>query len=197
MTTEEANALVQDIAVQVGIPIEKLLQSLKFWRPNLLAIPSEAALEGLKVLLINGGQAGKDPGKWIGAIVRYCGGANSQQQTIECDAAVLHGCQLCDLSGAIEVPSHKDWFDGIWLGNYTMTVACNGCQLGLKRACSMMTIRQYEGRFPNWRDEYPWRMHDRQLNEMIAKPAPRDRECEQKHKAKIAWLRQQLQGLPR
>lgn len=193
MTGSEVTSFIDSMAQQVGVPRDSLMQAIPFWHKNLIAIPLETATEGLKVLLIQGGPSGKDAGKWIAAVVRYCGGsAGTNRMSPNGEAKEPEGCHRCLYSGTIEVPSHKDWDGELWRGIYTMTVACVDCGLGQMRACQMKNIRWYEQLYPQWKREYPLRMHERRLRDLLGRAVPTDREWAQMHKSKIAWLQSQL-----
>lgn len=187
MNGEQLRTLCETIAQQVGIPADALSKALPFWQPNLLTIPADRAMEGLKVMLVNNTQAGKDPGKWLGAIVRYAGTSTPSQNATRSTQDAPEGCETCRYSGTIEVPHDKDWSDGRWRGVYTMVVACT-CGMGQMKACQMPNIRQYEHKYPYWRNEYPMQMYVCQLRELLAKEVPHHREDRENHQRKIKRL---------
>jgi hypothetical protein len=193
MNGEQIRTLCETIAQQVGIPADSLSKALPFWQPNLIQIESERAMEGLKVMLVNGTQSGKDPGKWLAAVIRYAGSNSTQavQHNGVSSFKEPDGCENCNHSGAIEVPHDKDWKDGRWHGMYTMVVACE-CGQGQMRACQMVNIRQYEHKYPYWRNEYPIRKYEREYRDVINKPVPRDKEDAIRHQSRIAFLKKQL-----
>lgn len=192
MNEHDSMGFCKTMSQQVGIPLNNIIEALPFWRKNLANISTESALEGLKVLMMNGGPVGKDPGKWLAAVVRYSGSpvSNANAPRIAQDAP--QGCERCRHSGTIEVPSLKDWDDfGRWKGIYTQTVACD-CAMGQMRACQMMPLRQYESLRPGWHYEYPMRKFERSLRELLSREEPQHREDKENHRRKIRWLQTQF-----
>lgn len=192
MNNDQIHTLCESISQQVGIPFDSLVNAVPFWKANLINLDADKAIEGLKVMLVNGTQTGKDPGKWLAAVVRYAGSSSSPAMTSQNASRIAQdapkGCETCRHSGTIEVPHDADWSNGRWRGVYTMVVACD-CGMGQMRACQMPNIRQYDHKYPHWRSEYPMRMHERQLREMLSKPIPHHREDREKHLGKIRMLK--------
>lgn len=190
MLATEITEVCEMLGQQVGIPIDTIAGVLPLWNTNLVNIDKPKAIEAIKVLLLNGGPAGKDAGKWIAALVRYCGGVQ-QSSNGESSRKEPEGCHHCRYSGTIEVPSIKDYRNGSWRGMYTQVVACD-CPAGQWRACQMINLRQFEAMHPNWQEEYPRRKYERQLRDMTTRPMPTDKEDKKKVQSLVAWLKSEL-----
>lgn len=178
------------LAQQVGIPVDTIAGVLPLWNTNLVNIEKPKAIEAIKVLLLNGGPAGKDAGKWIAALVRYCGGVQ-QTGNNETTRKEPEGCHKCRYSGCIEVPSIKDYHNGEWRGMYTQVVACD-CPAGQWRACQLMNMRQYEAMHPDWESQYPVKKHERLLRDMQKREPAKDKDDRAKEKSLVAWLKEEV-----
>lgn len=194
MTDIEIGQLCTALISQCNLLPDKVKSSLDFWKPNLVKIEHERAMEALKVLLVNDSLKGKEPGKWIGAIVRYCGQDVSRPKVYLAPKA--EGCPLCFGSGSVEVPHKDNWNEsGQWEGQYTMSVACH-CGMGQLIACRQMNLRQYESRFPQWRQEYPIRRHEWQLSLLRRKvdtiKRPEDRKISESRIKDLLVLTQEM-----
>jgi len=192
MTVDQMQKFLATLIAQVGLDPEKADKSLDFWKPNLVQIDFDKSIEGIKVILLNDTVKVKDPGKWISQVVRYCGGSE-QVKKKEVNNPVTTGCQQCQESGVVEVPHRNDWVEGVWRGEYTMTVACD-CGFGQMRACQMMNIRQYESLYQNWRIEYPLRRHQWQLAMITNRPVPLNPEDKEKRSGRIYELQQLIKA---
>lgn len=188
MTDTETERLCTLLMDQTNLDVEAIGKAIGFWKANLLHIDYVKAQESIKAILFEKRNI-RRAGEWFASIVKYCGGV--QAATPKGTPIVVEGCERCKFSGCIEVPHHKNWHNGQWIGMYTMVVACE-CSAGALRASQMMRIGQYEHLFPYWKNEYPMRQYEFQLRTIEGREPPKDKLSTDLQKTTVAWLKKQL-----
>lgn len=194
MTQLEMNTLGSLLVERAGLDEEKTVGDIAYFKRTLLNLEYSRCEEAVRHIILQDTVKGKEPSKWIGAIARFCGAGQTQSQ----EKAALPGCPLCNYSGTIEVPVYlnncKD--NGTeWNGMYTMMVACNECQAGNSRAGHIINLRQYESKYPYWRNDYPRCRLEMQLLRASYQAVPRDDKEAEKHHGRIARIRRELDSL--
>lgn len=183
MTDMEITDLADFYFRQFGGSEEDALATIKEWNPVFVrrGLTYAKIKDAMMRVMEDGPPVRKDTR--LSAILRACG-------TTTKVAEVHVYCAICKNVGGEEVPHPNDYGEsGIWKGTYMVWARCL-CGHGNKFG-PCLTLPFYESRFPNWRDDYPSKMYERQMLELQAKiddPKARPEDVT-RHESALAFIR--------
>lgn len=165
MTDADIIELANLYARQFGGTPDSAQQTMMDWSNKFRPIILEDAQKALMELAVSTDIPARPAGR-ISKILTMCLGtpvfAKKKAEELRFPA-----CDICGTCGFVTVPHPNDYIMGeFWNGVYECAVACM-CDAGARFRANHRTIANYEGEYPNWRNEWPLRILERRVTQKI------------------------------